>query len=118
MTLSSLISSDVSSVFLNTGEFAETVTRYARGSASSQTSLTAVVSLEQPDFESSRGRGFEIRGAAMFASTVTLNQADALIVRGERYEVRTVKPAAFGIIEVTLVRYVPDAKGVRTAGDI
>lgn len=118
MTLSSLISSDVASVFLNTDEFAETVTRYIGGDPGYTQSLTSVVTLDQPEFETSRGRGFEIRGTALFDDAATLNQADALLIRGERYEVRTVKPAAFGVIEVTVVRYVPDAKGVRTAGDL
>jgi len=118
MTLKSLIEADVASVFLNTDEFAETVTRLIGGDAGHTQLITAVVTLDQPTFERSRGRGYETRSTMMIDDASAIATGDAVLIRGVRYEVITVKPADFGSVDVTLSRYASEARGVKTAGDI
>jgi hypothetical protein len=118
MTLRELIESDVAAVFLNTEDFAEQITRYIGGDDGNVQTMTAIVEIDQPTFEKSRGRGYETRATVMVEDAVTVATGDAFLIRSERYEVLTVKPVEHGAREVTCVRYASEARGVRTAGDI
>lgn len=118
MTLKALIESDVSAVFLNTSDFAEQVIRYIGGDSGNRQAVTAIVDIEQPSFEKERGRGYATKAMLMVDDATTFKTGDAVLIRNDRYEVKTVKPADFGAREVSCMRYESEARGVRTAGDI
>lgn len=118
MTLAAVMQSDVSSVFMQTGEFAESVIRYVKGDSEHRQSFTAVVDLMQPEFSEERGRGYITRGTVIVDDSVTVSAGDAFDIRGDRYEVVSVKPAAYGIVEASVTRYETEARGVRRAGDL
>lgn len=118
MTLKSLMQSDVTDIFLNTSDFAEQVTRYIGGDAGNRQAVTAIVHLDQPTFETARGRGYETKGTISLDDASIVENGDAFLIGGERYEVVAVKPVEFGLKEATVVRYSTEARGVRTAGDI
>lgn len=118
MTLKSQIQSDVDTVFLSTSDFAEQIIRYVEGNAGNAQSLTGVVTLEQPDKTDVSGRGYLQSGSVMVADSVTITTQDALQIRGERFEVKTVGIADFGAYEVTVSRKIGDIKGVKMAEGI
>lgn len=116
MTLKALIQSDVTEVFMNTSDFAEQVIRWKCGDSGNRQAVTAVVIFEDVDFKrDSRGRGYHTRGKVLVDDSVTINNGDAVQVRGERYDVLSVDVVDNGLREVTVVRYDSEARGVRTA---
>lgn len=120
MTLASQILSDVSEVFLDLDDFAETVLRYVGGDAGSVRQMTAVVTLDPVTVDDGRGRGYTHRASMVLASSVVITVGDAVKVGQNRYEVERVGDAQHGMRTVFLTRYQPEVKGGRVFrnGDI
>ena len=57
MTLASQISADATAIFLETDDFAQTITRYAGGSTGSSSTITCIVDLD--DEEQGQGTAIE-----------------------------------------------------------
>ena len=118
MALNDLIISDVTDVFFDSDEFAEQVSRYSGGDQGNIQTMTAVVTLFAPQKSETRGIGYVHRGDLMIADDTTLAARDAVKVRGLRYEVEAVSDSQHGTKTAKIVRYEPEAKGVRKAGDL
>lgn len=108
MSLSQLIDEHVSTVFLNTDHFAETFLRY-RANAST-ISVTGILTVQQPQVNDDRGRGFSHSASLWFKSTTDIEPHDRL--KGDvNWQVSTVTEAEHGARTATLVRYEPEVRG-------
>lgn len=103
MTLASQMLDDVSGVFLNTDEHAETVTRTPRAGGST-TSFTAIVDVLETTLDEKSGKQ-EIRRATMLcASSVTVAIEDTIAVGGVNLMVKSVSLASVGMKTCQLTR--------------
>ena len=113
MSLQTLISEHVSSVFLNTDHFAESIKRYIGDSKTSVQTLTGIVNFEKPQQNYDRGTETHIRGEVIFSEDVTVTTSDTLLIGGFEYAVENVNPASDGMFTAFIVRRVPQVKGGR-----
>jgi len=113
VSLQTLISEHVSSVFLNTDHFAESIKRYIGDSKTSVQTLTGIVNFEKPQQNYDRGTETHIRGEVIFSEDVTVTTSDTLLIGGFEYAVENVNPASDGMFTAFIVRRVPQVKGGR-----
>lgn len=112
-TLAQQIVSDATTVFLNTDDFAQTVTHYTyNGSSFTSTSRTANFDEFGGAVEDTQiGRRFVRRAIIDLPATVTVvcndDQAkcDYFTVSGERWDVESVPERDAGMVSVQVVRY-------------
>jgi hypothetical protein len=118
MSLHDLIVSDVSDVFLVTDDFAEVVTRYAKGDRDVRSSVTGVVTYQPTDMLTTRGKGYRRTATLAISSDVVVDAADAFLLGSDRYEVVAIDAPQDGMRTVHLQQYEGEAKGLRRAGEI
>lgn len=86
MTLKALIAADVSNVFLNTDEFAESVTRWPQGYEGSAVTVTAVWEPDDVSHQfSGDGESYTQEGSLHVVSSMTIHREDVWIIGDERY---------------------------------
>lgn len=112
------MAADVTDVLLDVSDFAETLTRLTDGDESRAATFVAIVTWEADATADSRGRGAQRQAVLTIAADTRLQIGDAVMIGGERYEVKTAGTPQYGMKHVTVFRYTPEAKGVRKAGDI
>ncbi|MEQ8636907.1 hypothetical protein [Gimesia maris] len=105
MSLKDLIAADVSNVFLNTNEFAETVTHWPAGVEDDEEDRT-VIFFESPPFVEKRDRGkYLVRKARLkIASSVTIRKSDVWFRNSARWETVLPEDPIHGFRNVHLVR--------------
>lgn len=113
MTLAAQILTDVAEVFFQEDDFAETVLRYVGGDSGNASTILAVVTLQPPEPDDMRGRGYVYRGSMILKEAVTITAQDAIKFDGNRYEVETIGDAQYGMRTVQLIRYQPESQGGR-----
>lgn len=118
MSLNQLISEHVTTVFLNTSHFAETVIRYAEGAVDRRTEITAIVTWMPSDVSETRGKGYLQKGEMLVSDSVTITPADAFKIGDLRCEVTSIDEPQYGSKIVHIQAYKSEAKGIRKAGDI
>lgn len=118
MSLNQLISEHVTTVFLNTSHFAETVIRYAGGAVDRRTEITAIVTWMPSDVSEMRGKGYVRKCEMLVDDSVTITPADAFKIGSVRCEVTAIDNAQNGARVVHLQQYESEAKGIRKAGDL
>lgn len=97
MSLASLMAADVSDVFLNTSEHAETITHHAElGDAS----ITAIVHDQRERFDKERG-GYVHEIDIDIASTVTVTRQETFMIRGKRHFIANIGPGEYGLQRIT-----------------
>ena len=111
MPLNQLIEEHVSSVFLNTEHFADTIIRYIGGDAGNTSSFTGIITMDGTQIDDGRGRGFDHMASLVIGSATRMEVGDALKHGDERYEVKTVGEIEHGMRTCLLVRYQPQMKG-------
>lgn len=109
MTLSSLITSDVSGVFLNTDDFAETVTHWPLGVSANAASVTAVFiegqgGSEDPRRDLSRGEEVVHRARLYVPSGTSTDERDIWVVNSVQWQTLAVGPTEGGMTTVQLQR--------------
>ncbi len=113
MSLRTLISEHVSSVFLNAEHFAQSIRRYIGDSKTSVQNLTGIVDFQKPQQNYDRGTETHVRGEVIFAEGVEVTTSDTLLIDGFEYAVENVNPATDGMFTAFIVRRVPQLKGAR-----
>lgn len=105
MTLKDVMASDVTNVFLNTDEHAESVTRYSLGDTSNPDTLTVV--WEEEDAEDDRQRGQElVRRAKLHVKTSdSPNVKDRWRKGSQNWETESVGPVEGDLTVVTVIRH-------------
>lgn len=104
MTLASQISDDVADVFLNTDDFAETVSRYPLGVAASAESVTAVFAERDPSQDTTRGDDNMRTGALHVADSVDADPRDSWLIQSEVWETTSVSGSSGGMKVVEVKR--------------
>lgn len=105
MSLSDLMTADVSSVFLNTEDFAEGVTHWPAGDSGIAATVTALF-FEIPRIEVKEDRGKKIirRAVIQIASSTTVAKKDVWFRNSERWETVTTGNVENGLLRVHLTR--------------
>lgn len=119
MTLSDLMQSDVTDVFMNTDDFAETILRYVNGDPDNTCQVTAIVSWYPTVPEMSGGRATKRRGEMLISSDDAVTKKDSFKIGDDRAEVEAVGPKQDGAQIVYLVQEIRETRGavpVRTGG--
>lgn len=111
MTLAAQMVEDVSTVFMNTDDFASTVIRYANGDAENAQSITAIITLLPVQENEDRGRGFLLRATMDLSEDVILTISDSIKYDGNRYEIVSIGDAEHGMRTCQIIRYVAEVKG-------
>lgn len=111
MTLSSLLVSDVSGVFLQVNDFAGVHQRLVGGDEANVESITGILGDDMAIEDDSRGRGYTHKRTFDFAESSTLLPTDAIKISGTRYEIDSITDPAHGMRTANLVRYQPEQKG-------
>ena len=96
MSLKDLIESDVQDVFLDTDEFAETVTRYSSGTGAG-VSVTAIVTLDDGEVDTSSGTTHVHNGYCDVPEATIVNVKDSFTIRGNATQVTKVREADSGM---------------------
>lgn len=120
MTLADLITADVSTVFLNTSDFAESITHRPGGVSANDTAVTVVFI---PDQGSTANRKDDTTGEAR-VSTATIHAAtslgiaaaDQFVRNSEVWSVLTVGPDSGGMQKVAVQRVTEDRRATRLRG--
>lgn len=113
MSLRNLINSDASSVFLNTDDFAESVTRYIDGHTGVQESVAAVVIHGDVEVELSQGRGRTASVTLQINESQSVSESDAFLIDSKRFEVIKVGQANEGMRVVYCHEYRGDRREAR-----
>ena len=111
MTLAAQILTDVSAVFLETDDFAETILHYPLGQEDRAVQVTALVTWGQEQEEFSRGRATTRRGEIFIASGTTISVKDAWRIGNLRYDTESVSTDQYGGQTARIVGYLPETKG-------
>lgn len=94
MTLAEQIVSDVTSVFLNTDDFAESVT-LLRSDGSVET-VTAIVHYMETQTDGKKGLSHQTPAKVEFAESVTVDTTDCVFLNDVKYPIVHVEPAVAG----------------------
>lgn len=97
MSLASLMAADVSDVFLNTSEHAETITHHASGG---DATITAIVHDQRERFDKERG-GYVHEVDIDILSSVTVARSETVTVRGSRRYIVNIGPGEYGMQRIT-----------------
>lgn len=102
MTLASMMSEDVSDVFLKTEDFAETLRRHVEGVKKPYT-VTALVTWEDAAVTAGDGkREARIRGSLSLAADPSLSMSDRWELNGVTYQATAVSPPQYGMQTVLI----------------
>lgn len=118
MTLSSGIAADISDVFMQVDDFAETVVRQVSGNPASTESQTAVVLFDDSMIDRNRGKGQLTDGSLEIAESATVTKDDSYLIEDVRYEVVLVHPAVHGMKKVDLRRYAAERSEARSTRNL
>lgn len=120
MSLKTLIISDVSDVFLQVDDFAETCQRFVGGDAGDIRTIIGIPGDDMTATDDVRGRGYTHSRTFDFAETSTLTEADAIRIGSVRYEVVHVSDPMQGMKTAKLARTQQEVKGGRVfrTGDL
>ena len=120
MSLKDLMISDVSDVFLQLDDFADTIIRYVGGDAGNVKTFTGIVTIHPAMASHDRGRGTDQAAELVLSSDVALAAGDAIKFGDERYEVKAVSDPEHGMKTASLYRYIPEMRGgkVLRSGDL
>lgn len=114
MTLKSLITSDVTSVFLNTDEFAERVTRYPCGDrVGGGFSVTGVFEEQEPAKDTSRGQANVRRGTLHVAAGTDVSDNDSYLINSELWQLESWGRTDSAMMALELVRHEEHRRKVR-----
>ena len=105
MTLRALISADISDVFLQTDEFAETVTRQISGLTGNTETQTGVVFFSDTSVDYGRGKGQLTDASIDLAEANEVSIDDSYLINCIRYQVIAINPTVHGTKKVDLRRY-------------
>jgi hypothetical protein len=111
MTLRSQIIADVSTVFLQTDEFAESCKRYIGGDPGNIQLITGIPGDDRAATEDMVGRGYTHVRTFDFAEASVLEEKDSVVVSELRYEVVHITDPDLGMRTAILGRYQPEVKG-------
>lgn len=111
MTLKTTIAGHVSTVFLDTTHFAETVKRYVGGVKGTVENVTALIAWDATQTAYSRDRATSRASSLMVASAQVVSVDDSFKVGADLIQVETVGPIQDGAKIVTLKQYIPQTKG-------
>jgi hypothetical protein len=111
VTLKTTIKAHVTSVFMNTGHFAEVCKRYIGGDAGNVASITGIPGDDKAATEDMVGRGYTHVRTFDFAATSKLEEKDSVMIGSLRYEVAHITDPDLGMRTATLGRYQPEVKG-------
>jgi hypothetical protein len=111
MSLSDMIATDVSDVFLRTDDFAATVHRYKNGERINGGDFTGIVTITQAEPTDQFGKGKLQHATLVCASTVELKKGDALRHDGIRYEVESITDPEHGMVTVQMIRDQGELRG-------
>lgn len=103
MTLKTQIASDAS-VFLDTDEFADSLTHYPLGVVASAATVTAVFIPAEPELHHERGKGIIIRGELHVASSLSVNDKDVWLINSSKYKTERIGDAEQGLRIIHVVR--------------
>jgi len=107
MTLSDLMSSDVSDVLFNTSEFATSLTQWPGGRSQLAATVTAIVMPMEVIREAEGGEQFVGSYEIQVQTSVTVTERDIWIISGERWSVDRIGNPETGVQPVFLVRHTP-----------
>jgi hypothetical protein len=113
MTLREQIIADVSSVFLNTDEFAATCRRLVDGEEGDSRPIVGIASGDQFATEDLRGRGYTHMRFFTIAEATVLSEKDAIRIGSLRYEVESIADPVMGSKMARLMRYQQETKSGR-----
>lgn len=113
MTFRDLITSDVTTVFLDVDDFAEAMLRFVGGDPANGKSFVGVAGDDVAVPDSDHGRGYTHSRTVEFAATATLSPTDALKIGSLVYQVESITDPVHGMQSAKLVRYEPETKGAK-----
>lgn len=113
MSLSQLMREHVSTVFMNTDHFADTVYRLVGGDDGNIKPIVGIAGDDMPAVDDGRGRGYTHTRSFDFAEAIQLQEKDAIRIGTLRYEVEHVSDPVHGMKTAKLVRYKAEAKGAK-----
>ena len=113
MALKDIIATHVSTVFLNTEHFADTVRRYRNGDLKDGIDFVAVVSVSDANISEHLGRGTTVRASMVCAEAADVRATDKVRHNGIDYEVETVSNAEHGMKTVTMQQYSGEFRGAK-----
>ena len=113
MSLSDMIATDVSDVFLQTDDFADTVRRYRNGDLKDGIDFVAVVTVSGADTSEHLGRGTIVRASFVCAEAADIRATDKVRHNGIDYEVENVSDPEHGMKTVTMQRYGGEFRGAK-----
>ena len=119
MSLKDLMISDVADVFMQTDDFASSVSRLVGGDEGNIRLITGIVGEDTAAPDDQRGRGYSHFRMFDFAATATLTELDAIKIGDLRYGVESITDPVDGMRTAKLTRYQPETKGGKhlRAGD-
>lgn len=105
MTLKALIAADVSNVFLNADEFAESVTRWPQGYEGSAVTVTAVWEPDDVDRDATMdGERYTQDGTLNVSSSVSVHREDVWVIGDEQYATTSTGKVEGGLRSLRLRR--------------
>lgn len=105
MTLKELMAADVSGVFLNTDDFAESITHWPANVEDDAVSRTVVFIEDSPvTVKKDGGKAFYRNATIRIESDVTITKKDAWFRNGERWETEVEGRDVGGMKQVQVVR--------------
>ncbi|WP_417850165.1 hypothetical protein [Thalassoglobus sp.] len=115
MSLKSLISGDVSNVFMNTSEFAETITRFPHN-VGAGVQVTAIIAIEDGETDEEAGKAHVHIGTALVEDSVIVKVRDRFTIRGDSVQVTKVKKTTAGMIKFWWKRVEHESRTVGFGG--
>ena len=113
MSLSDMISADVSGVFLNGDDFAVEVRQYVNGESSNQKRLTGIVTWYATTEMDDRGRATKRRGELLLSSDVVITIRDAFRIGEDLAQVEAIDQKQNGAVIVRLTQTIPETRGAK-----
>lgn len=102
-TLSDMMGSDVSSVFLNTDDFAESIYRKAAGRRQ-QDSVTCLVTWDKPQTQGDLGQFSFVETGTLTVAPGDWAATDTWFIGDRTYRVTSVSAPQYGTQEITITR--------------
>ena len=104
MALSDLIAADASAVFLNTEDFAETVTHRPLGNDGDDVAVTAIVVWDKAGENGDGGKGTKLSGRLDVAGSLAVAETDQWVVGGVLYQTLSIGEPQGGLRMVMIQR--------------
>lgn len=113
MSLSDMISADVSAVFLDSDDFAVEVRQYVNGESSSQRRHTAIVTWYPTAEMDDRGRATKRRGELLLSSDAVVTVRDAFRIGDDLVQVEAIDAKQDGALLVRITQTLPETRGAK-----